>query len=114
MPPTPLPDTDLARVRRWCAAAVPEPARHEVRVEAHIRGKGVTLCETRTPWDGVGDWSHHSFAQLRYRPDSADWSLHWADRNGRWHEYTEGNRQFGSMAELLGEVDDDPTSIFRG
>ena len=53
-------------------------------------------------------------AQLRYRPESRDWSLHWADRNGRWHPHADGNRQFGSIVELLAEVDDDPTAIFMG
>ena len=52
-------------------------------------------------------------AQLRYRDDTRDWALYWRDRNERWREYAEGNRQFGLMDELLAEVDDDPTSIFR-
>ena len=114
MPSATVPETDLARVRRWCAASVPARVRNEVRVEHHVRGRSVTLCETRVPWDGVGDWTHHGFAQLRYRPDSADWALYWPDRNGRWHEHVEGNRYVGSMDQLLAEVDDDPTAIFRG
>lgn len=114
MPSTPLPHTDLARVRRWCAAAVPDRALHQVRVEFHVRGRNVTLCETRVPFDGLGDWTHFAIAQLRYRDDTRDWALYWRDRNERWREYAEGNRQFGSMDELLAEVDDDPTSIFRG
>ncbi len=114
MPLTPPPDIDLARARRWCSAAVPGRALHQVRVEPHVRGRSLTLCETRVPWDGVGDWTHFPFAQLRYRVGGRDWALYWRDRNERWHEYAEGNRQFGSMEELLAEVDDDPTSIFRG
>ena len=114
MPQTPVPDVDLARARRWCAADVPERVRHEVRVECHVRGRTITLCETRVPWDGVGDWTHLPFAQLRYRVAAKDWALYWADRNGRWHEYSHGSRQFGTMEQLLAEVDDDPTCIFRG
>ncbi|HEU4330492.1 MAG TPA: DUF3024 domain-containing protein [Lapillicoccus sp.] len=53
-------------------------------------------------------------AQLRFRPEHHDWSLHWADRNSRWHPYDHGNRQFGSVAQLLVEIDDDPTYIFKG
>lgn len=112
--PSPIPDTDLARISRWCADNVPEHARHQVRVEHHVRGRSVTLCETRAPWRGTGEWTHFGFAQLRYRTDTADWALYWRDRNERWHEYAEGNRQFGSVVQLLEEVDDDPTSIFRG
>lgn len=47
MPLSSLPELDLARVRRWCAAAVPERVLHQVRVEFHVRGRNVTLCETR-------------------------------------------------------------------
>ena len=53
-------------------------------------------------------------AQLRFRPEHHDWSLHWPGRNSRWHPYDHGNRQFGSIAELLAEIDDDPTCIFKG
>src|SRR5215204_1490316 len=34
--PMALPDLDIARVQRWCAARVPEHARHQVRVECQI------------------------------------------------------------------------------
>jgi hypothetical protein len=114
MPSAPVPELDLARVRRWCAAAVPDRALHQVRVEFHVRGRNVTLCETRAPFDGVGEWTHFAMAQLRYRVGTKDWALYWRDRNERWHEYVEGNRQIGSVGQLLAEVDDDPTSIFRG
>jgi hypothetical protein len=114
MPPTPLPDIDLARARRWCAAAVPAHVLHQVRVEPHVHGRHVTLCETRVPFDGVGEWTHFPFARLRYRVAARDWALYWRDRNERWHEYAQGNRQFGTMEELLAEVDADPTHIFRG
>lgn len=53
-------------------------------------------------------------AQLRFRVETKDWALYWRDRNERWREYAEGNRQFGTMEELLAEEDDDPTCIFKG
>ena len=114
MPPARLPELDLRRIAHYCEHAVPEDARDRQRVEHHVRGRSVTLCETRPPWTGVGEWTHMGFAQLRYREDRGDWTLHWADRNSRWHEYHEGNVFSGSMAELLAEVDDDPTCIFKG
>jgi hypothetical protein len=110
-----VPETDLARIRRWCQAAVPAEAADEVRVEFHRRGRSVTICETRAPWSArLTEWDHLPMAQLRFRPEEADWSLHWADRNSRWHPYEHGNRQFGTVAELLAEIDDDPTAIFKG
>ncbi|MFF5322308.1 DUF3024 domain-containing protein [Janibacter hoylei] len=68
----------------------------------------------RAPWAGEGEWTHQPLAQLRYLPDERRWTLHWADRNSRWHEYHEGNVFIGSAAELLTEIDEDPTCIFWG
>jgi hypothetical protein len=48
--PMALPDLDVARVQRWCAARVPEHARHQVRVECEIAPRYVTIVERRAPW----------------------------------------------------------------
>lgn len=107
---------DLARVKRWCSNESPAGPADDLRVEYHVRGKSVTLCETRPPWDGRdGEWTHLDIAQLRYRPDTTDWSLHWSDRNSRWHPYDpDGYHVTGSAADLLAEVDRDPDCVFRG
>ena len=114
MPPTRLPETDLRRIERFCAEMWPERFHAEVRAETHVRGNTVTLCETRVPFAGLTEWTHDHFAQLRFRPGSADWALYRADRNSRWHENREGNVFSGTAAELLAEIDEDPTSIFKG
>lgn len=114
MPSAHLPETDLRRVEKFCSDMWPEKFHHQVQAEFHIRGRSVTLCEHRAPWDGSGDWIHETFAQLRFRPDVGDWTLHWPDRNSRWHEYHEGKFFSGTIAELLAEIDEDPTSIFKG
>lgn len=112
---TSLPETDLRRIEKFCAQLWPERFHAEVRGEMHVRGRNVTICETRAPWDGQGEWTHFRIAQLRFRPDSADWKLYWADRNDRWHEYdAHGPAMSGSCADLLAEIDDDPTAIFKG
>lgn len=109
-----LPETDIRRVHAWCDEQSPQHVADQVRTEHHTRGKSVTICETRAPWNGAGDWTHQRIAQLRYRPDEGRWTLHWADRNSRWHEYREGGRFTGTAAELLAEIDEDPTCIFWG
>lgn len=114
MPSNHLPEPDLRRIERFCTAMWPPEYSDQARAECHVRGRNVTLCETRPPWDGVGEWTHMGFAQLRFRPTHGDWTLHWADRNSRWHEYHEGNVFSGTAAELLAEVDADPTCIFKG
>lgn len=114
MPRTSLPETDLRRIARYCEQRVPERVRDQLRLEHHVRGRSVTICETRAPLRGIGEWTHRGVARLRYREAHHDWALYWADRNSRWHEYHEGNIFSGSVAELLAEIDEDPTSIFNG
>lgn len=97
-------------MRIGVAATVSRPAEDG----AARTGQSITLCETRPPWDGHGEWTHVDIAQLRYRPDTSDWSLHWSDRNSRWHPYEHGNIQVGSVTDLLSEIKTDPTCIFRG
>lgn len=109
-----LPETDLRRIAAFCAEKWPARYADEVRAEHHVRGRSVTICETRAPWDGEGDWTHQPMAQLRYLDDEGRWTLHWADRNSRWHEYREGRIFTGSAAELLAEIEEDPTCIFWG
>ena len=109
-----LPETDLRRIAAYCGEKWPVRFADEVRAEHHVRGRHVTICETRAPWDGEGEWTHQPLAQLRYVPDDERWTLHWADRNSRWHEYREGNIFTGSASELLAEIDEDPTCIFWG
>ncbi len=108
-----LPETDLARIARYCADRVPAHVRKEVQVEFETRGRAVTIVETRPPWTG-GDqpWTRLKVAQLRYRPGTTDWTLHWRDRNERWFDYDD--LLSGTAAELLAEIDEDPTCIFWG
>jgi len=80
-----LPETDLARIARYCADRVPAPVRKEVQVEFETRGRAVTIVETRPPW---------------------------RDRNERWFDYD--HLFSGTAAELLAEIDADPTCIFWG
>ncbi|MGH8956870.1 MAG: DUF3024 domain-containing protein [Microbacterium sp.] len=52
-------------------------------------------------------------AQLRHDDRSGAWSLHCADRNGRWFPYDQINPS-KDVGRLLGEIDSDPTGIFWG
>ena len=108
-----LPETDLARIAKYCADRVPTDLRKEVQLKFETRGRSVTIIETRPPWQG-GDqpWTRMKVAQLRYRPESSDWTLHWRNRNERWFDYDD--HFCGTAAELLAEIDEDPTSIFWG
>ncbi|MCI0689211.1 MAG: DUF3024 domain-containing protein [Sporichthyaceae bacterium] len=108
-----LPETDVARVRRWCRARVPETVRDQVRVELDVAERHVTIVKCRPPWrPGVGtQWTRFPIARLRYTKSTELWSLYWRDRNLRFHEYDRVPAT-ASVENLLVEVDRDPTSIF--
>jgi hypothetical protein len=110
-----LPETDVARVQRWCRGRVPEHVRDQVRIEADLAERSVTIVECRPPWRaGVGaEWTRFPIARLRYTRSTGLWSLYWRDRNLRFHEYDRVPAT-ESVEDLLAEVDSDPTAIFWG
>jgi hypothetical protein len=64
--PMALPELDIARVQRWCAARVPEHARHQVRVECRVAPRHLTIVERRAPWhqDHGPEWTGFPIARL--------------------------------------------------
>jgi hypothetical protein len=110
-----LPETDVARVQRWCRARVPEHVRDQVRVEVDVAARHVTIVECRPPWraDTGAEWTRFPIARLRYTKATKSWSLYWRDRNLRFHEYDRVPAS-QSVEDLLAEVDRDPTAIFWG
>lgn len=106
-------DAAAERLAHWCDKRVPEQARQQVRVEVKRRGRTLTIVERRPPWPtGQGEWTSMSIAQFRL-DDVGGWTLWWADRNNRWHEYDDAPRGLGFDA-LLREVEEDPTAVFWG
>ncbi|UCF05395.1 MAG: DUF3024 domain-containing protein [bacterium] len=87
--------------------------RDKVRLKYKIRGNNVTLFEERPTFTDPSLWIDIKLAQFRFDPSNGQWSLYYADRNSRWHQYfgIESTRAFDTM---LNEVDDDPTGIFWG
>jgi hypothetical protein len=111
----PLPDLDIARVERWCAARVPDHARHQVRVECQIAPRHLTIVERRIPWraDLGPEWTSFPIARLRYSAADQTWTLYWRDRNLRFHIYNQ-LAPSNQVEDLLTELDRDPTCIFWG
>ena len=110
-----LPDLDVLRVQRWCAARVPERARHQVRVECEVASGHVTIVERWAPWrDEAGrDWTGNPIARLRYAKTAKTWTLFWRDRDLRFHTYKQLPPST-HIDDLLSEVDSDPTCLFWG
>ena len=105
-------DQDLAA---YCEQKVPLHVRNQVRLVHQWRGSKVTLIEQRPLWSDPTQttWVDSPLAQFRFDDQRNDWTLHWRDRNQRWHSYNQlpGAR---SLTRLLAEVDQDPTGIFWG
>lgn len=57
--------------------------------------------------------TRHAFARFVLDSASLRWSLKWSDRNGRWHAY-DLRAPSRHLAELVAEVERDPTHIFLG
>ena len=110
-----LPDLDVARVQRWCAARVPERARHQVYIECQRAARHLTIVERRAPWSkDIGpEWTTLPIAQLRYDHTTQTWTLFSRDRNMRFHAYNPLPAS-PHIDVLLTEIQTDPTSIFWG
>ena len=110
-----LPELDVARVQRWCAARIPERARHQVRLECEVTARHLTIVERRAPWreDFGPQWSSLPIARLRYTATTGTWTLYWRDRNLRFHTY-DPIAPSPRIEDLLAEIDRNPGGIFFG
>jgi Protein of unknown function (DUF3024) len=113
--PMALPELDVARVQRWCAARVPEHARHQVRIECQLAPRHLTVVERRAPWhEDIGpEWTAFPIARLHYTAADKSWTLYWRDRNLRFHRY-KPLAPSHRVEDLLAELERDPTCIFCG
>jgi hypothetical protein len=82
-----IPEIDLLRIQLWCRECVPEHLWPQVKVEAGVEPRYVTIVEVRPPWDGVGDYTRFPIARLRYIATTGQWLIYWRDRNLKFHEY---------------------------
>ncbi|HXZ75805.1 MAG TPA: DUF3024 domain-containing protein [Streptosporangiaceae bacterium] len=84
-------------------------------MECHSGPRHLTIVECRPPWrEDVGsDWTRFPIARLRYTAAAQTWSLYWRDRNLRFPIYDLA-APAGRVADLLAEIDRDPTGIFWG
>ncbi len=93
---------------------LPPWAKDQIRLSYQFRGNTVTIFEHRAPWmKGDTEWSVMSATQLRFDLKGGMWTLYCADRNSRWHEYT-NVAPAKDIDALLAEIDRDPTGIFWG
>lgn len=86
-----LPELDVARVQRWCAARVIGQARDQVRIDCELARRHLTIVERRPPWhEDLGpDWISSAIARLCYNAADKSWTLYWSDQHQRFHVYDE-------------------------
>lgn len=82
-----LPELDVARIRRWCDARVPEHLWAELKVEADITPRHATIVEVRPAFDAEHKIIRFPVARLYYTKSTGLWSLNWRDRNLKFHKY---------------------------
>jgi hypothetical protein len=111
----PIPETDLARVKRFCDQRVPAEALHQVRLEVELTPGAITIVERRAPRRPgyATEWTRSPIASFRHSATTKLWTLYWRDRNLRFNVY-ERVAPSRSVDALLAEVDRDPTRIFWG
>ncbi|MEI6363529.1 MAG: DUF3024 domain-containing protein [Actinomycetes bacterium] len=109
-----IPETDLARIRKWCASRVTGEASKQVRVVGVVEGRRVVIAEERPPWNGDdgAPWESYPLARLTYVTTSRSWRLEVSADGDRFRKYPE--LPSGSLDEVLGEIDEDPTFAFWG
>ncbi len=108
-----IPETDLFRIRRWAEQRVPKELWPEVKVEADLEPRHVTIVEVRPPWDGRGEHTRFPIARLRYTAATGLWSLYWRDRNLEFHVY-DRKRPTKNVQVLLDYLDSHADPIFWG
>lgn len=104
-----LPPDDLAAIRDWVDARVPERVQHQVRWELDLDRNRVTIVERRAPWQGEGDWVRREIVQLRY--SGGVWSLYWQRLGGRWDPYPE-HEPSADVEAALDAIDDNVHGCF--
>jgi hypothetical protein len=113
-----LPETDVARVRRWVAdrnSRIPERARDEIRYELDVDDRAVTVYECRPLWrpEYGPEWTRFPIVRFRYTKARREWTTYWRDRHLKFHRFPPIDPS-EQIEVLLTAVDADRTGIFWG
>jgi hypothetical protein len=110
-----LPQTDVERVRRFCAERVPAHESDQVRVECEEAPGAVTVVALRPPWreDYGPEWSRMPVARFRYVRSTRLWTLYYHRHTGRWERYPLLSSTT-RIEPLLDELEHDPICVFWG
>jgi hypothetical protein len=110
-----IPVEAIEQFEAYCATAVAQDARDEIRVEATTSGTSLTIWEVRAPWGGDPgpEWERSPCAQCRYNPVDQKWTAFWPNRDEEWLPYPQ-MRPTTSVARVIEELERDPYCCFWG
>lgn len=101
------------KLATYCCNCVPESEIDMSKIAFRIRGDYITLYEhSKSDFDPEEE-SDFKVAQFRYNQRKRTWSLYWADRREKWHQYDEV-KPTRNIDDLLDEIDQDPGMVFWG
>ncbi|WP_188782303.1 DUF3024 domain-containing protein [Nocardioides phosphati] len=101
-----LPETDLARIRKWCDSIWPQHLWDQAKVEPDIAPTHVTIVEVRPDWMGGPEPTRSPIARLRYTKTTGQWAIYWRDRNLKFHEYKQPSKNVQSLFDYIRESKD--------
>jgi hypothetical protein len=73
-----LPETDLARIKKWCDSIWPQHMWDQAKVEADVAPAYVTIVEVRPDWMVGPVPTRFPIARLRYTKTTGQWAIYWA------------------------------------
>jgi hypothetical protein len=92
----------------------PDPAvSSQVRRGYRLERSGVVLFESRPSLFDSDVWQDHLIAKFKFNKSRATWHLYCMFRDLKWRAY-KPFPEAGDLADLLREVQADPTGIFWG
>lgn len=112
-----LTDLQRAEVRRLLdPLCKPDPrpdVSRQLRFGYRHDGPAVVYFAARPDWRGGPEWIEHPIAKFRFTKRTGLWSLYCQHSDLQWHGY-QPLPHASSLAELVAEVERDPTGIFHG
>lgn len=108
-----LPETDLARIKKWCDSIWPKHMWDQAKVEADVASTHVTIVEVRPDWMGGPVPTRFPIARLRYTKATGQWAIYWRDRNLKFHAY-QHKRPSENVQSLLDYIRESKDPIFFG
>ena len=108
-----LPETDLARIKKWCDSIWPKHMWGQAKVEADVAPSHVTIVEVRPDWIGGPVPTRFPIARLRDMKTTGPWAISRRGRNLNFHEY-QHKQPSKNVQSLLDYIRESKDPIFFG